>query len=207
MPISEMEHDALTEVFNVGLSRAATQLSELLDDHIGIDVPDVRIVPLEQISSALGVKQSETVSGVVQQLDGYVQGAALLIFHTAEAQALIKVLIGAVPALDAEDMRRFEHEAISEIGNIIISSAISTISDLLRGEIGLSVPDYIENSIDQLITPYTTGTAPKQLRVVVMRAHLKAAQRRVSGSLVMLLGLDFIGKLLSSLGVETDGTL
>jgi len=199
---SSLAYDALTEVFNVGLSRAATQLSELLDDQILIDIPHIQVLELDQVAEALDADAAETVCGVVQRMQGMAHGAALLVFHTEEAQTLLKALVGAVPSLLAEDMRKFEHEAISEIGNIIISSSVSTMADLLQGEIELSIPEYIEDRIDALIHPYIVGSSPGQILVVVMRANLRASQRAVSGSLVMLLGVNFVGRLLRSLGLE-----
>jgi chemotaxis protein CheC len=203
MQRADLERDALTEVFNVGLSRAAKQLSLLLEDSIDIDIPDVRIVGRDDVAEALGIKAIDTVTGVTQRLSGYIHGAALLVFPSEEARTLVKTLIGSVPTLDSEDLRKFEHEAVSEIGNIIISSSVATISDLLSGEIELSVPDYVEDTIGSMIEPHAAGLNEEDIRVIVMRATLRASQREVSGSLVMLLSLDFVGKLLAGLGMKS----
>ena len=200
--LSALEEDALTEVFNLGLSRAATQLSELLQDRIDIDIPRIRIVSYEDVAEALELNANQPVAGVAQEMGGYIHGAAMLVFPSEEAHALVKALIGSIPTLETEDLRKFEHEAMSEIGNIIISSAISTISDMLAGEVQLSTPDYAEDTIANLLSANSAGLLPEEIRVIVMRANLKAFERKVSGSLVMLLSLDFIEKLLRSLGLS-----
>jgi chemotaxis protein CheC len=197
-----MELDALTEVFNVGLSRAASQLSELLQDRIDIDMPNIKVVGHDEVAEALMINDTEVVAGIAQEMDGYIRGSAMLIFPTDEAHALVKALIGSVPTLETEDLRKFEHEAMSEIGNIIISSAIATMSDLLDGEVQLTIPSYTEDTVNRIIASNSSGLAPEDVRVIVMRAALKAFHRQVSGNLVMLLSLDFIGKLLHSLGLE-----
>ena len=57
--VPPFDHDALTELFNIGLHRAAASLSELTSQRILVDMPRLWVCPIE-----------ETHARLVELLDG-----------------------------------------------------------------------------------------------------------------------------------------
>ncbi|MBZ0092891.1 MAG: chemotaxis protein CheC [Sulfuricellaceae bacterium] len=202
-----LERNSLTELTNIGLNRAATQLSSLLNDTISIGVPKVEIVPVEEVLAALAMPGEEDVACVWQRLNGQVDGTAMLVFHLDGTRKLVNALIGSVPILAGVDLRAYEHEAMTEIGNIIISSGISVFSDLIRGEIELSVPTYGEHRLGDLIAAQAGSHEPRDLSVIIILAQLRASQQNVSGCLVLLLSVRSVASLMQGLKAEMQRSL
>ncbi|MHB9117450.1 MAG: chemotaxis protein CheC [Burkholderiales bacterium] len=207
MELSVLERNSLTELTNIGLNRAATQLSSLLNDTISIGVPKVEIVPVEEVLAALAMPGEEDVACVWQRLNGQVDGTAMLVFHLDGTRKLVNALIGSVPILAGVDLRAYEHEAMTEIGNIIISSGISVFSDLIRGEIELSVPTYGEHRLGDLIAAQAGSHEPRDLSVIIILAQLRASQQNVSGCLVLLLSVRSVASLMQGLKAEMQRSL
>ena len=86
MHASTLELDALNEMANVGMCRAATQLSALLDDVIDVSVPEVKIAPISEFMQASGADEKDRAAIVTQSVSGYIDGSALLMFHDEDSR-------------------------------------------------------------------------------------------------------------------------
>lgn len=188
------QHDALSEIANIGASRAAKQLSLLLDDEIHLSVPEVVIVSVAELPGAIGVAVTDDVACVYQDMSGCLTGKARLIFHTHESRVLVQMLVGSVPVLSGISMQIYEHEAMKELGNIIISVCISTMTDMLGKETRLAIPMYCEGVFEEIIEEDSSNAG-----VLVMKTVLTAGRRGISGALIVTLSLPDIIDLLKSL--------
>lgn len=188
------QHDALSEIANIGASRSAKQLSLLLDDEIYLSVPEVAIVSVAELPGAIGVAVTDDVACVYQDMSGCLTGKARLIFHTHESRMLVQMLVGSVPVLSGISMQIYEHEAMKELGNIIISVCISTMTDMLGKETKLAIPMYCEGVFEEIIEEDSSNAG-----VLVMKTVLTAGRRGLSGALIVTLSLPDIIDLLKSL--------
>lgn len=207
MEIGELELDALCELANVGLSRAATRLSELLQDDIEMTTPLVRVVVYEELQQALQLDEKTTVAAVWQQLAGNVEGTSMLMFPTEDSRILVQALVGSsMQGTGKTDLRAIEHEAMMEIGNIIISSATAVIADMLGQDIRMSLPNYAEAALPDLMTQLDREHVGQEMRVIIMNTRLKARQREIEGRMVMLMSVTSVQFLFSRLRELLLGT-
>lgn len=205
MEISGLERDALCELANVGLSRAATQLSELLNDRIDITVPEVQLVEIRQVAHALRLDAQTSVVAVLQKLSGDLEGTAMLMFPSDDSRSLVHSLVGPdMEGVGEVDLRTIEYEAMAEIGNIIIASAMAGIADMLGGEVCLSLPNYVEADLSSIVEQRSHENAGRQMQVVIMFTWLHAVRRDINGRMVLLMTLasarDLFMKLNKLLG-------
>lgn len=194
MQLTPAQHDALSEIANIGASRSAKQLSLLLDDEIHLSVPEVAIVSVSELPEAIGIAVSDDVACVYQDMSGCLTGKARLIFHTQESRVLVQMLVGSVPVLTGISMQIYEHEAMKELGNIIISVCISTMTDILGKETRLAIPMYREGIFEEIIEEDSSNAG-----VLVMKTALTAGRRGISGALIVTLSLPDIIDLLKNL--------
>ncbi len=194
MQLTPAQHDALSEIANIGASRSAKHLSLLLDDEIHLSVPEVDIVSVPELPEAIGVAVTDDVACVYQDMSGCMTGKARLIFHTHESRILVQTLVGSVSVLAGVNMQIYEHEAMKEIGNIIISVCISTMTDMLGKETRLAIPMYREGFFGEIIEEDSMNAG-----VLVMKTALTAGRRGISGILIVTLSLPDIIDLLKSL--------
>lgn len=201
MEIGELELDALCELANVGLSRAATRLSELLEDDIEMTTPSVRVVEYDELQQALQLDGKTTVAAVWQQLTGNVEGTSMLLFPTEDSRVLVHALVGppSMHSAGEADLRAIEHEAMMEIGNIIISSATAVIADMLGQDIRMSMPRYAEATLPDLMAQRDREHTGQEIQVIIMNTRLKAMQREIEGRMVMLMSVTSVQMLFARL--------
>jgi chemotaxis protein CheY-P-specific phosphatase CheC len=195
--LSELQRDALGEMANISASRAAKQLSALLGDSIDITVPRVELLPLPALRERLSADGDGTIACVYQALSGVLQGRVHLMFHNRDSKALIHALVGDAGPMLADALREYEHEAMTEVGNIIIATFAAMLADLLGAELRLSLPYYNEGSVEELMFNLPAAEDAALMVVVVIETVLRAAQRDVSGTLMVVLKVHSAEELLS----------
>ncbi|MDA8093441.1 MAG: chemotaxis protein CheC [Betaproteobacteria bacterium] len=195
MRLSAEEQDATVELANIGISRAARQLSVLLDDEIRIGTPDVALCEnVDEVVTALSHRPEEEVACVYQRLSGELTGQVVLLLAPRDTHALFHNLLGDGVMLHGIDVRAFEHEAMTELGNIIISSCVSAMADMLRQRIDVSIPRYSEARLDDLIED---GMGASRA-VLLIQAPLQAAQREVDGVIALIFSASVAHQVLAA---------
>ena len=86
------EIDALTELFNVGLHRAAASLSELTHQRIVLGAPRLWVAPMEEIRTRLLQVVSGELATVHQIFQGPVAGDAVLPLEYEKAALLARLM-------------------------------------------------------------------------------------------------------------------
>ena len=167
--LSAVEQDALAEIGNIGVSRAATSLRQMLGEQVLLSVPSVHIVSRATAARLVEKGNTSKLVAVQQGFEGPFSGRALLIFPEAQSLELVRSIVG--PEQSLEDVIALEQEALAEIGNVILNSCLATIANVLRQTMRMSLPSVIRGSGATLF-----------------------ADRPGTGDLVMFLYIDFIVK-------------
>jgi len=147
--------DALREVANIGAGHAATALSQMVNTRIMVDIPEIKIVRLEDVGELVG-EPDEVVSAVMMRLLGDVTGRTLQIFPWRTAVQLTKVLMQQRGrAFDAEEFGEVEQSALKEVGNILVGAYINALSEFMGLMLIMSPPSIaIDTAQAVLATSY-----------------------------------------------------
>jgi chemotaxis protein CheC len=78
--LTELERDALGELANIGVSRAAGSLRKLVGQQVLLSVPGADVVTQKTAIAAIGEREGEDLIAVAQDYTGPFSGRALLIF-------------------------------------------------------------------------------------------------------------------------------
>src|SRR3569623_3189658 len=95
LSLDDLERDALTEVVNIGVSRAAASLRKMVGQQVLLSVPAVEIVTHKAAAALIGQRESEDLVAVRQDFQGAVSGRALLIFPETRSLELVRAVVGA----------------------------------------------------------------------------------------------------------------
>lgn len=195
--LSELQADSLREICNIGVGRAAKQLSHMLSDHIEMSVPEVQLKELYSMGDALGLSDAHATVCIYQKMNGDFNGKTLLLFHGADGQLLIDSILASTPSLSVEEHGRINHEAMIEIGNVIISSCVCALAELLGDEINLSAPYYTEGNMDTIISTcfYDDVLREDLLHTLAVATSLKASSQFISGTVVIAFSVDSLNKV------------
>ncbi|MBN1502885.1 chemotaxis protein CheC, partial [Candidatus Woesearchaeota archaeon] len=151
--ISRMEMDALKEIGNIGVGKAATSLSKMLDKRISIAIPESRILPLIALADQFGGPEN-IVQSIYLKINGDLKGKTMLLFPDKVALLLVDLISGlpehTTQRLDGESMSAF-----AEFGNIFVGNFLNGLSDLLNlrilPELPLSARDMVQSLMDAVL--------------------------------------------------------
>jgi chemotaxis protein CheC len=142
--LNELELDALTELVNIGVGRAATSLGTMVGEQVLLSVPSVVIVSRSRAAELIGQPRNELLVAVRQAFHGEVSGRALLIFPERNSLELVRAVAG--EHLTLEDILELEHEALAEIGNIILNACMATVANQLHRGLTMSLPEIVRGT-------------------------------------------------------------
>lgn len=134
----EFKMDVLKEVGNIGAGNAATALSRLLDKPIDMDVPKVEILPFEEVAKIVGGAE-QIVVAIFLRVEGEAPGNLFFILKPDAAKSLLRRLKGIDVGQD-ESFNEMEISALSELGNILAGSYLSSLADFTKLSMSPTVP-------------------------------------------------------------------
>jgi len=194
--LTELELDALTEMVNIGVNRAAASLREMVGEQVLLSVPKVALVSRELAIATLGENEVSHLVGIHQVFEGEITGRALLIFPDTKSLELVRAVTGG--ELPLEEIIELEQEALAEIGNIILNGCLATIANMLQRNLKMSLPEILrgEPSIFFNLKP------PPDAGEVVMFLYINFAirQRDIRGYIAMLMDIPSLATLQVLLG-------
>ena len=136
--LNDMQLDVLREIGNIGAGNAATALATILDEKVDITLPKVRITDFDTAVNALGGAETMTV-GVLVNFDGEAHGMIMFLLIMEDGKAIMSILIQDEEEGQDEVLSELKLSAIKEIGNILGSSYINSISTLTGLSIQISI--------------------------------------------------------------------
>ena len=147
-PLSDLERDALGELSNIAMARAANSLRQMVENQVMLSVPSVDIVSKETATELIGKSNNPKLVAIRQDFTGAFSGRALLIFPEANSLELVRIVVGR--QLTLEDIVNLEDEALAETGNIILNSWVATIANLLKSGLKMSLPTVVRGDSRQM---------------------------------------------------------
>ena len=188
--LDELEVDALTELVNIGVSRAAASLRDLVGEQVFLTVPTLAILTRAKAADHVSLSKSSQLVAVRQAFQGEFSGRALLIFPEANSLELVRVVAGG--HLSLEDIVELEQEALAEIGNIILNSCVATISNLLQRSLTMSLPEIVRGTGLDLFELSLSGADD-----VVLFIHINFSLQghEISGYVAMVMDLPALNAL------------
>ena len=196
MRLTELEHDALIEVFNLGVGQAADALSQLAGEPVLLTVPKVELLRKHEVIDQLAGNAEQRISAVRQTFEGSLCTEALLMFPAAQSLQLVQIMLG--ENLPLEDLGEMEQEALAEIGNILLNSVVASVSDQLDLALQGSLPEVELGVLADLLTTDQNGDQP----LLSLQVRFEIASRRIEGYLVFLLDIrsaDLLARKLAEL--------
>ena len=200
--LDELELDALTELVNIGVSRAANSLREMVGEQVHLSVPNISLVSRAAAIEILAKQESSQLVAVHQVFEGDITGRALLIFPETKSLELVRAVTGG--DLPLEDIIELEQEALAETGNIILNGCLATIANMLQRSLKISLPEILRGEGPALFNL----APPPEAGDVVMFLYINFAirERDIQGYIAMLMDMPSLVALKSLLREFIDRT-
>jgi chemotaxis protein CheC len=195
MELTVSQKDALTELINIGYARAAAALSDLTGHRIALEVPEVAIHSIPEITDKLtGMLQGE-VASVNQVFSGPITGNGILLLDR-EAALFLNRLLTDRPTVSGFDGAA--REVITEVGNIVLNACLGAFGNLLKIQVSFTVPALHIESVQNVLHTLTIENQRLEYALIIHTCFLLRASD-VKGYLVIILGVTSLSTLLSEL--------
>ena len=189
--LSELERDALTELVNIGVSRAASSLRKMIGEEVLLSVPSIEIMTPQDAVRLIGERETDELVAIQQQFEGAFSGQALLIFPQSISVDLIRAIIGGdVPP---DQIAEMEQEALAETGNVILNGCLATMANMLKRSLNISLPEVVRGDGAQLFR-LMQPRADDGL-VLFLYINFSVRNRDIRGYIAMLMDLPSLAAL------------
>lgn len=202
--LNELEQDALAELANIGVSRAAANLGIMVGSEVLLSVPTVKIITREQTTAIIGGPTGRLVA-VHQSFEGALSGRSLLIFPETQSLELVRAITGG--GLPLEDIIGLEQEALAETGNIILNGCLAAIANMLAQTLQISLPEILTGTGSEIFA--LSGAPGDDSIVLFLYINFSVRNRAISGYIAVLMDLPSLTTLKTLLGkliAQASGT-
>jgi chemotaxis protein CheC len=188
--LTELQHDALVEIFNIGVGHAARAMSEIVNEEVTMSVPSISFVNRADAAEMLGNKDATRVCGVSQHYQGAFSTEAILMFPEDKSLDIVRLMVG--ESVPLKELTEMEQEAMSEIGNIILNSCVGTLANIFSQELSGSLPAYHVGTSEEILT--ASGGAAQAV-VLMMHIDFILETHQIHGYVAFILDMSALHDL------------
>ncbi len=183
LELNELQMDAMTEAFNVGMGSAAAALSEMVNEEVRLSVPDIQFVNKSEAANLLTKQVNTNVSGVTQGFEGPFDGKAMLLFPQEQSLELVRLLLRDMDSV--ENITELAQEALCEIGNIILNAGLSSLADMFQQEMQCELPFFTHGSCQEVMN--SENRLFENHHVLLLHVDFKLERLEIEGYVMFLM--------------------
>jgi len=191
--LSAQQSNTIEEVLNIGLGRAAMSLSSIVGGEVLLSASDIHLSNINT-GQALDIVKKATTGNVVsvsQHVTGDVEALALVVFSEVDAIEVVhRMILKNAPVELATD---YEHEVMSEVGNIILNACVSAMASMMH----LSLESYLPVHHMGDCESVTLDNPMKPLKIL-MNLDIIIAHQPMHGFITFSLSAKSLQKILQS---------
>ncbi|MBS4536028.1 chemotaxis protein CheC [Clostridium sp. D2Q-14] len=190
--------DVFKELGNIGAGNAATALSQILNDKVNMDIPQVRLLNFSDVDRMLGGPENPVV-GIYFAMGGDAVGNMMFILDLDSAKNLVELLLN--KEKDSCKLDDLEISALSEIGNIIASSYINSLSQLTNLNLKISIPSISIDMAAAILSVPAIQFSYISDKVLFIETEFKEQNKYITGNLFLIPDINSFEIIFDSLGV------
>ena len=199
--LSSLELDTLKEIGSIGTGNAATSLSSLIGMPVRIQQPEVRIMEYNEAIEWIGGPE-EITAGVLVGMSGQISGIMLSVQQLDFVNLVLESMMGKT-IQDYTELGEMERSALTEVGNIMISTFINALSGLADLEIDLTVPAFTVDMQGAIITVPMAEYGGQSNYIMTIGGNFICNGKEIPCRLLLSPDIRSLNFLLRKLGVNS----
>jgi len=201
--LSLSQLDVLKEMGTIGAGRAATALSDLIAKKVEITVPEVSLVPIENVSNLLE-ERDKLFFVIDMEITGDVSGRIFLLFSPDDARILAGSLLGKPKeGLDLRD--ELLQSSLKESANILSGSYVSALADMTNLNILISSPTLAIDMVGAILDFIFIQIAQYSEDALIIKTNLKVSDVNLEGLFLFFPSSESLTKIFTTLGLNEQG--
>lgn len=190
--LTPMQRDALTELMNIGVGLAASNLSAMVGMPVVLSVPSVSTGTDQNLHATMSTFEADDWLSVDLGFFGALGGRSALMLPEQSARSLV----AAIDPDHSGPLSSAQHreQIVIEIGNILLNSLVGSFSNVLDKGVDFEVPCFVRGRLARLLASEEYFGKAKLL---LAQTHVRVQDLDVSALVVVLLSLQSFEELLS----------
>jgi chemotaxis protein CheY-P-specific phosphatase CheC len=160
------------------LQRAGETLAVLLGHPVRLAVSEVGIIPLRDLAQ-LGEAAGGIVGGARFEITGEGRGQMMIVFPLPTLARMLEALLGR--SAEGTALGPAERSAVQEVGNIVVSSFLNGVSDLLNKRLLPTPPRFQYGPMRDLVGEVVAALGPDTQTVLLVQAVFQDERGQVLG--------------------------
>lgn len=201
-PLNQDQQETIVELMNIGVGRAASALSRLVEDEVLLSVPKVDFVDIKTAEARFSDLLPKALAGVTQAFSGFISGKAALIFPEERSLELVRIIVG--HELSASEISELEQDTLAELGNILLNSCLATLANILKREIHTALPEAYSGNSHRMLSLLCEQ---EDSMIMLVQVDFSLLQRELQGYLAFIIDLQTTSKFHDALNEYLDKLL
>ena len=209
LKLSQKQLDSLKEVANIASGKASTAMSKLFKEQsaIGINIEDVNIKYISDMSDAKTFKAGDRALGIRALIKNDLEGAIYLLIPSKEIGNLLGSLSGVEkPKYEIEEMDDLSQKAVSaltEVGNIIISHYCAGISDFLKIKLVHEVPQLALEDYAALVDSEIVNYSRDAESLIFLETSIVTKGNTINAAILLLPKPEYVHNFMNLMNVDS----
>lgn len=196
--LSELQVDTIREISNIGMGNAATALSQMISMPVNITVPKATIVDSVEVAGLMGGEETPVAASYVQVV-GAARGHLILANTIDDMHKLINLISpGASLNVMEDEMAR---SAVQEIGNILCSSFLRSLSEMTHLNLLPTVPAVAVDYAGSVLSYVVASMYEITEQLVIVQTRFEVGEETIKGLCIFVPEPGALKIILGSLGV------
>ncbi|MBU2063232.1 MAG: chemotaxis protein CheC [Candidatus Omnitrophica bacterium] len=176
--------DMLKEVGHICTGNATIALGQVVNQRIELNIPDLQLMDSEKVIDQLQGTQ-EVLVGVSIQLLGKLSGNVVLMFPEKSAYTLIDS-ISQMRGGEIGSATEYGVSTLKEIGNIVISAYLATLSTFTKSVILHSTPNLICGTLDTIFNVAFNKIVREKTQIILIETFFDINEKDIHGSFFLI---------------------
>ncbi|MDD4602103.1 MAG: chemotaxis protein CheC [Negativicutes bacterium] len=200
LKLSALQLDALREIGNVGAGNSATALSQIINRKIDMTVPQVAIMPLDDVPNVVGGPDA-MVAGVYLRVFGPAPSSILFLLPRDSAFCLVDMLMGREPG-STTSLTSMDESALMEIGNILAGAYLNALSYFTHLTLLPSIPALAVDMAGAILSVILSQLGQMGDHALVIETEFTTATDDVKGHFFLIPDPGSLTTILAAIGVK-----
>ena len=196
--------DILKELGNIGAGNAATSLSVMLDEGVGISMPKVQLLGYDEVVRAIGDPEDIGIA-IMIQYGGDVRGVVLFVLNHQDAMAIGKMLLGQFQGGDPRgdgSLSDMNMSAVKEIGNILGCSYLGSIATMTGLDFEVSVPYVAIDMVGAIISAPLLLFSIDNSKILLIEGSFSTDSQSMKSHVILFADIPSLNLILQKLGLD-----
>jgi chemotaxis protein CheC len=205
---NEAHLDVMKELGSMGTAHAATALAKLINRKVTMPVPKVSWVDFANVANFVGGPEAIIV-GIMVSVTGQIQGMMMFLMPVSGARAVTKTMLGTSrTGEETYEFDEMERSVVEEMGNIMISSYLSSMAGLTNINFKPSIPFVTVDMAQAILSVPAIEFGKMADQVLFLESQIQVQDEAgkehldCSGCFIFVPNLHSFFRILRALGVE-----